>query len=335
MKILSIIVPCYNSQDYMERCINSLLLGGESVEVIIVNDGSGDKTYEIAENYKKLFPDVIKVIHQKNGGHGQAINSGLEKATGTYVKVVDSDDWLEANAYHELLLLLNNHQESSLDMIISNYVYEKVGVKKKKVIKYSRFLPSDTIFTWQDVQFPLGKYLLMHSVIYRTELLKEINLLLPQHTFYVDNLFVFQPLNHVEKMYYLDVDLYRYYIGREDQSVNEEIMISRIDQQLEVNKKMIVYYSQSELTNVHVTDYMRQYLEIITTVSSILLLKEGSQDSIEKKKELWNFLRELDYDLYKKLRRGLFGLSVNLPGNLGRKTAVRAYHVAQKLYGFN
>ena len=77
MKTLSIIVPCYNSQDYMERCINSLLLGGESVEVIIVNDGSVDKTYEIAENYKKLFPQIIKVIHQKNGGHGQAINSGL------------------------------------------------------------------------------------------------------------------------------------------------------------------------------------------------------------------------------------------------------------------
>lgn len=335
MKTLSIIVPCYNSQDYMERCINSLLLGGESVEVIIVNDGSVDKTSEIAENYKKLFPQIIKVIHQKNGGHGQAINSGLEKATGTYVKVVDSDDWLEANAYHELLQLLNNHQENSLDMIISNYVYEKVGVKKKKVINYSNFLPSETVFTWQDVQFPLGKYLLMHSVIYRTDLLKEINLLLPQHTFYVDNLFVFQPLNHVEKMYYLDVDLYRYYIGREDQSVNEEVMISRIDQQLFINKQLIQNYSDTPEIDVFVKKYMQNHIEIVTAISSVLLLKEGSEESLSKKEELWSYIKKNNPKLYKQLRSGLIGLGLNLPGRMGRKTAIGAYRVAQKIYGFN
>ena len=335
MKTLSIIVPCYNSQDYMERCINSLLLGGESVEVIIVNDGSVDKTYEIAENYKKLFPQIIKVIHQKNGGHGQAINSGLEKATGTYVKVVDSDDWLEANAYHELLQLLNNHQENSLDMIISNYVYEKVGVKKKKVMKYTRFMPTKQVFGWDDVRFPFGKYLLMHSVIYRTELLKRINLQLPQHTFYVDNLYVFKPLQEVKRMYYLDVDLYRYYIGREDQSVNEDVMISRIDQQIYVNKQLIRHYSNTEYPELSVKKYMQKHIEIVTTVSSILLLKDGSEESLKKKEALWAFLKSTNPKLYKKLRRGLFGLGVNLPGQTGRSVAVFIYRAVQKVYGFN
>lgn len=81
----------------------------------------------------------------------------------------------------------------------------------------------------------------MHSVIFRTKLLKDCGLKLPEHTFYVDNIFVFEPLPYVKKMYYMDVNFYRYYIGRADQSVNEQVMIGRIDQQLKVNKIMVDY----------------------------------------------------------------------------------------------
>lgn len=335
MKVLSIIVPCYNSAEYMERCINSLLLGGNAVEIIIVNDGSKDDTANIADNYQKHFPSIVKAIHQENGGHGQAINSGLKFANGKYVKVVDSDDWLEANAYKHILNFLEKQFDSELDMVISNYVYEKIDAKHKKVIKYDKFMPVQQAFGWEDVHFPIGKYLLMHSVIYRTELLKEINLELPQHTFYVDNLYVFQPLIQVKKMYYLDVDLYRYYIGREDQSVNEAVMISRIDQQLFVNRQMIHHYSTAEDLDIAVVKYMQKYVEIITAVSSILLIKEGSEESLRKKEELWSFLKQTDPVLHKKLRRGLFGLGVHLPGKFGRKTAIGVYQVAQKMYGFN
>lgn len=334
MKVLSIIIPCYNSAAYMQRCIDSVLLGGDFVEVIIVNDGSIDKTFEIAEGYQHAFPEIVKVIHQKNGGHGQAINSGLREATGKYVKVVDSDDWLETRAYQKVLSFLAA-QTTDIDMIISNYVYEKEGVRNKKVIHYTKFLPTDQTFSWENVRFPIGKYLLMHSVIYRTQLLKEMKLELPQHTFYVDNLYVFQPLTQVKSLHYLDEDLYRYYIGREDQSVNEAVMIRRVDQQIEVNKRMIGCYAQSEGCDQHVTNYMRRYVEIITTISSVLLIKEGSQESLQKKTELWDFLKKTDNQLYKKIRRSFFGQTVNLPGKLGRKTALGAYHWAQRLYGFN
>lgn len=337
MKVLSIVVPCYNSADYMERCINSLLVGGEEVEIIIVNDGSRDGTEEIGKNYQKLFPNIVKYVYQENGGHGEAINTGLSYATGLYLKVVDSDDWLEVQAFGKLLkfLIETSEKEQLIDMVISNYVYEKQEVKNKKIMEYRSFLPQNCQFTWDDVSFPLGKYLLMHSVIYRTSLLKELVFKLPQHTFYVDNLYVFQPLPLVKNLYYLDVDLYRYYIGREDQSVNEKIMISRIDQQLFVNKRLVKYYSTTDTIDENILDYMRKYVEIITTISSILLIKEGTDESLEKKKELWEFIKETDLALYKKLRYGLFGIGVNLPGTLGRKTAVRAYQIAQKRYGFN
>lgn len=337
MKVLSIVVPCYNSADYMERCINSLLVGGEEVEIIIVNDGSRDGTEEIGKNYQKLFPNIVKYVYQENGGHGEAINTGLSYATGLYLKVVDSDDWLEVQAFGKLLkfLIETSEKEQLIDMVISNYVYEKQEVKNKKIMEYRSFLPQNCQFTWDDVSFPLGKYLLMHSVIYRTSLLKELVFKLPQHTFYVDNLYVFQPLPLVKSLYYLDVDLYRYYIGREDQSVNEKIMISRIDQQLFVNKRLVKYYSTTDTKDENILDYMRKYVEIITTISSILLIKEGTEESLGKKKELWAFIKETDQALYKKLRYGLFGIGVNLPGTLGRKTAVRAYQIAQKRYGFN
>ena len=95
MKLLSIAIPCYNSQDYMENCIESLLVGGEEVEILIVDDGSSDRTAEIADDYARKYPTIVKAIHQENGGHGEAVNAGIRNATGLYFKVVDSDDWVK------------------------------------------------------------------------------------------------------------------------------------------------------------------------------------------------------------------------------------------------
>ena len=113
---------------------------------------------------------------------------------------------------------------------------------------------------------PKGKYLLMHSMIYRTKLLHECNLELPKHTFYVDNLFAFEPLPYVKNLYYLDVNFYRYFIGRDDQSVNEKVMIKRIDQQIRVNKLMVDAYINCKSTNKQLKAYMFSYLDIITTI---------------------------------------------------------------------
>ena len=102
MKLLSVAIPCYNSEAYMSKCINSLLIGGEEVEIIIVDDGSSDRTAEIADDYAEKYPTIVKAIHQENGGHGQAVNTGIKNATGLYFKVVDSDDWVNQDAYYEV-----------------------------------------------------------------------------------------------------------------------------------------------------------------------------------------------------------------------------------------
>ncbi len=338
MELLSIAVPCYNSQEYMRNCVDSLLEGGDLVEILIVDDGSKDDTAKIADEYAEKYPGIVKAIHQENGGHGEAVNAGIRSAQGLYFKVVDSDDWVNKEAYMAILEKLREIAggPETLDMMISNFVYEKSGAKRKKVMRYKRYLPEGRIFTWQEIsKMPVGKYILMHSVIYRTGLLRECGLELPKHTFYVDNLFVYQPLPSVRTMYYMDVNFYRYFIGRDDQSVNEQVMIKRIDQQLLVNRLMIDTIAGKKFSDKHMKQYMLRYLDIITTVSSIMLLRSGTGENLEKKKDLWKYLKDADIHVYRKLRLGILGRAVNLPGNKGRDISVAIYRVAQKFYGFN
>ncbi|MGL5259793.1 MAG: glycosyltransferase family 2 protein [Lachnospiraceae bacterium] len=341
MKLLSIAIPCYNSENYMEKCIESLLVGGEDVEIIIVNDGSKDNTKEIGERYANEYPTIIKMINKENGGHGSAVNSGLEHATGLFYKVVDSDDWVQESAYLQILDKLREiiGGNEVLDMLISNFVYEKVGAKKNKVMRYKHAIPQDTMFTWDDVRFfRVGQYILMHSVIFRTALLKECGLKLPEHTFYVDNIFVFEPLPYVKNMYYMDVNFYRYYIGREDQSVNEAVMISRIDQQLKVNRIMLNYLVDNKALlkgNRKLKHYMLNYLDIITTISSIMLIRSGTIENLQKKRELWEEIKKKDHGIYFRLRFGVLGSSTNLPGKGGRKISVEGYKLTRRLFKFN
>lgn len=338
MKILSIAVPCYNSQDYMEHCVESLLKGGEDVEILIIDDGSKDATAEIADNYAKKYPTIVKAIHQENGGHGEAVNTGMRNASGLYFKVVDSDDWVDESAYLQILDKLKELIGGSqvLDMFISNFVYEKQGAKHKKVMRYTKQLPQNEIFTWNDVRhFTKGKYLLMHSVIYRTRLLIECGLELPKHTFYVDNIFVYKPLPSVKTMYYLDVDFYRYFIGREDQSVNEKVMIGRIDQQIKVNKMMVDEFNLYKISNRKLRNYMFNYLEIITVISTIMCIRSGTEENLDKKRELWHYIKQKDLRLFHHLRNSILGQFTNLPGKGGRKISVAAYKITQKVVGFN
>lgn len=338
MKILSIAIPCYNSEAYMEKCVDSLLEGGEDVEILIVDDGSKDRTAEIADSYAEKYPTIVRAIHQENGGHGEAVNTGIRNATGLYFKVVDSDDWVNKEAYMQILDTLKEliRGPKNVDLFISNFVYEKQGAKRKKVMQYRHSFPIGEIFSWEQIGLmPKGKYLLMHSMIYRTKLLHDCGLELPKHTFYVDNLFAFEPLPMVETLYYLDVNFYRYFIGRDDQSVNEKVMISRIDQQIRVNKLMAEAFVKYNYSNRKLKKYMLSYLDVITTISSMMLIRSGTEEALEKKKELWNYLRSVDRGMYFKLRHSVLGRAVNLPGKGGRKMSVAAYKVAQKFYGFN
>lgn len=151
----------------------------------------------------------------------------------------------------------------------------------------------------------------------------------------MDNIFVYEPLPQVQKMYYLDVNFYRYFIGRSDQSVNEQVMIGRIDQQYRVTRLMLGYYDVTKIQNKKLRHYMTRYLEIMVTICSILSIKSGTPENMVKKKELWAEIKKTNPKLYRRLRYGFLGQGMNLPGKSGRKLSIAGYKVAQKFFGFN
>ncbi|MBR0218227.1 MAG: glycosyltransferase family 2 protein [Clostridia bacterium] len=338
MKLLSIAIPSYNSQDYMAHAIESLLPGGEQVEILIVDDGSKDDTARIADDYARRYPGIVKAIHQENGGHGDAVMTGLKNASGLYFKVVDSDDWVDEKAYPKVLETLKGFSapDQQIDMLVSNYIYDKAGAAHKHVMSYHHALPQHRVFGWEETRhFRKGQYMLMHSVIYRTQLLRDCGMDLPKHTFYVDELYVYVPLKNVEKMYYLDVDFYHYFIGREDQSVQEQVMIRRIDQALLVNRLLVSQVDPYQVDDVHKRRYMLNFLEIVTTVSTVLLTKSGTEENLQKRTELWEYIQKENPKTYQRLRYGLAGRLMHLPSRAGRTVMVSGYKIAQKIFGFN
>lgn len=341
MKILTVAIPCYNSEAYMRKSIESLLPGGDEIEILIIDDGSRkDHTLEIAKDYERRYPGIVRAIHQENKGHGGAVNTGIQEASGLYFKVVDSDDWVDSRALNRVIKRLRMLEDrgTPVDMLLTNFVYDKQGAWRKNVMQFRHAFPQNRIISWDDMgHMKQTQYILMHNIIYRHDVLVRSGLKLPLHTFYVDNLFCYQPLPYCEKFYYMDVTFYHYMIGREDQSVNEKVMIDRIDQQIRVNKIMIDVFTGQNWSGLdkNVRKYMMNFLNKIMTVTSILLLVGGTQEDYDKKREIWSYLKRKNEKLYIRLRMSFLGLWMNLPVPIAKKTTVKGYKVLRKFIHFN
>lgn len=154
-KCLTVTVPCYNSESYLERCVESLLKERDGLEIILVDDGSTDRTGQLADQYARAYPDVVRVVHKKNGGHGSGVNAGLMLANGIYFKVVDSDDWLDEAAFHKLMSVLRfwcrTKEEKRPDLVVCNYVYDHLEEGKTKAVRYGNLFPEQKICRWDEI----------------------------------------------------------------------------------------------------------------------------------------------------------------------------------------
>ena len=337
MKLLSIAIPCFNSSAYMKNCIESLLPAGDDVEILVIDDGSKDDTFSIAQSYEQQYPHIVRAIHQENAGHGGAVNKGLSLATGMYFKVVDSDDRVDVPSLHAIIKLLRDFSNSKqpVDLILSNYVYDKVGVKNKHVMRLRSF-PSERILHWEDTAYlKPAEYIMMHSVIFRTKLLHDCGLKLPEKTFYVDSLYVSIPMQYVKTLYYCNLNFYYYFIGRDDQSINEKVMISRIDQQLRVNLAMASQIHVENLQSPKQQDLILRHVEVITVISNTLLMLMKSDKSEAMRLALWDDINRLNPWLYHKLRKRWMGRVLHFPPFLRRATTLSIYYFSKKFIGFN
>lgn len=342
-KIISFGIPCYNSAAYMDICIQSILDGAgdaQDIEIIIVDDGSfKDNTPAKADAWAEKFPHIIKAVHQENGGHGTAVLTGLANATGTFYKVVDSDDWVDSNALSIMLEKLRETEAAheDVDLFITNYVYEHTVDNTQNVVDYTRVLPEGKVFGWDEIgHFSITQNLLMHALCYRTSILRDEGIPLPAHTFYVDNIYAWVPLPRCKRMYYLNEDLYRYFIGREDQSVNEKVMANRIDQQVLITRIMMEsYHIYQDVKIPQLRSYMLNYFVIMMTICSVFSRLSERPDAMDELKKLWSDLHAYDRRMWRRCRLGVMGQFSNLPGRAGKSITIALYHLADKFVKFN
>lgn len=330
-KLITFAVPSYNSEKYLSKCVDSLLNAGEEAEILIINDGSNDQTGAIADRYEQRYPHIVRAVHKENGGHGSGVNRGLEEASGLYYKVVDSDDWLDEQALRVLMDTLRSHVAAPTlpDLYIVNFVYDHVADGTKYVSRYAKNFPIDAFFGWEDIKpLRLWKVLIMHSLIYRTKKLRECGLRLPEHTFYVDNIYAYQPLPYMRKLYYLDIDLYHYFIGRADQSVTIENIVGRYRQQISVMREMLKAHSSAELKKCSrpLRKYAYHALMAIMMNTTFFTTAKDSQERREDLRALWSELKDRDKPLYRKLRFGtMYALLDPLPWRCKGKLTTGCY----------
>lgn len=322
----------------MSHAIESLLIGGEEVEIILVDDGSKDNTGKIADEYQAKYPSIIKVVHKENGGHGSGVNKGIELATGLYFKVIDSDDWADEKGYHDLLSTIKKHIEDKKlpDLYIMDFLYNKPSTKESYRREYSFQFKKNDYTTWGEVKNMTGsKMFLMHALFYKTSVLRESKMKLPEHTFYVDNIFAFTPLPFVKTIFYIPEIFYMYFIGREGQSVMTSNIIKRYKQQIKVMNEMFDAYSYDEIKKME--KGLRKYmLHALNCMSIVTLMFSCGEDTKERKqdvKNMWDEFKKKDKKLYRFLHNGGYSIFFNvLPFKLRGKMLMRGYNTEVKLH---
>ena len=335
-KLLTVTVPCYNSQDYMRNCIDSLLPGGERVEIIVIDDGSTDNTGKIADEYAEKYPSIVKVVHQENGGHGEGINQGVKNATGKYFKVVDSDDKMSEDFIAFLDALEKCESSDGVDLIVTNYYYVHTDGVGDRSIDYSNALPKNRIFEWKDTKpFHIHQMLTIHSCTFRTELLKKWGEPLPKKVFYEDNLMICKTLPYVKKMYYFPSDLYRYWIGRPDQSVQQNVMMKRYTHQILVTEKSFIACDLDNIKEPKLKKYLKHELFMMFGISILFTRLNNTDETDEALEKMWENCKKHNYKWGKHFRSHTPLAFICIRGKFGRKFSTFIYHLANKVVRFN
>ena len=304
-KLLTIAVPAYNMEKYLSRCLDSILLDGQQdyLEVILINDGSKDNTLAIAREYEKKYPDILTVVDKPNGGWGTAINKAIGLASGRYFKILDSDDWFDSKALVEFIELLKT---IDVDLVATSFSYEYTSGGNKndvypeelcnRVIQFDDYLRNNNH----------DKHLPMATITFRTKLLQD-NRIMVAEKYYADIDYNLTPLFFVKNIFFSQINLYRYWIGREGQSTSLAGYNAHIDDFLKMAQKVVAFYKKhSEECSIDVKTAIEKDLLNILRFSYYLLLSPqfaGKKQGSRKCREFDTSLKKESLYLYKRLNR--------------------------------
>lgn len=297
MILLSIIIPTYNMEKYLARCLNSVIVGNESrcdFEILVINDGSKDYSLKIAEQFKDKYPNIIRVIDKENGNYGSCVNRGLKEATGKYFRILDADDTFQVGA---LEIMLDSLSSSDEDMIVSlySYLYDLTGRKKQIVPNGIQY---DKLYHGYDFSGDGNDVILsMHAVTYKTALLRDIGLKLDEGVSYTDLEYIYFPLKAIKSLKFLDIDLYEYHIGREGQTVDPKSQAKSINSFLTVTKRLVDDYALSyknASTILQNNERITINKIIYATFKIALVLCPKNEDSDRILKDIYSKVKRID-----------------------------------------
>ncbi len=291
-KILTISVAAYNVEPYIRENIESILSSSarDDIEVLVVDDGGKDESYEIAKGYESKYPDIIHAVHKENGGYGSVQNYSIAHATGKYFKILDGDDWMDTDGLTKLVEYLRS---SDVDAIITNY---KKGPDKDTLRLYDLYnhIQPEKVIDPNTLDFAFC----MWSLVLKTDIVKKSGLVLPEHTLYTDRIFSTIPFSYVETMYYLRIPVYCYRTGREGQSVSRESRIKHIDEYLNVTESLCHHYADDKREH---KEYVLLKASSAYKVSIRALFLLPSTDKNKRKLVTYeNRVKKIAPDVYKK-----------------------------------
>ena len=279
-KILSFIIPSYNSENFLHKCLASFICDevNDSIEVIVVNDGSKDGTAQVAETYCEKNPSVFRLINQENKGHGGALNTGLFAATGKYLKVIDADDWIETANLPELIKTL---QDVESDVVLCHHY--TINVSNSEVKKWKsypeKFGVPYTLSHIMDNWKQFDRSLTFHGIIYKNDFYKENSIQLSEHVFYEDYEYATIPCCYAKSITPLDMFLYHYRIGDVNQSVSDENQLKRISHIETVLARLADEYKNSARMDEQGRRYFAMKVQslLLSYITTVMLVEKDKK----------------------------------------------------------
>lgn len=243
MKLLTVVVPSYNMEKLLPTCLGSCLYPGaeRDLEVLVVNDGSTDGTLAVAQDYQERYPDIFRVIDKENGGHGSGINAGIQNASGKYFKVLDADDWFDTDALSALVKILGS---TDAELVTNSFVCVNASTMKRS--KPRSAVVGEGLSEGLHLFDNAAPKLLarMHSVTWRTDILRSNNITIHEHRFYVDMEYITLPVPYINEVYVTELPLYMYRLGDNGQSVSIASMQKHIDDHLTVMDSVLCFIEE-------------------------------------------------------------------------------------------
>lgn len=318
-KVLTIGIAAYNVANEISNCLKSLLLPEiiNDIEILVINDGSTDNTSEVVSAFEEKYPSCIRLINKENGGHGSTINKTITEANGKFLKMVDADDAVE---YEGIISLVSELKKSNADIVFSPYYRVNIKTGEKEEIGY---IINDKVPYLNGVYSTLDEYsskikVAMHSITYRTSLLRQSKYRIDEHCFYVDVEYTIYYLLNAHNILMLSKPVYDYSIGSSEQSVNIDVMRKRRKQHLKVTKSLILFYeAEKDQMSVNMERLVKNNIVnmILSTEYKLLMSIQSTEQSYIELVDFDNYLRRASPNLYKavvKLNRSkkLFLLSI-------------------------